>query len=139
MPRSDLHLTPSYLRPRFCLLYLFRSDRSAFGEIFLFYCANKFIFVSTWNTFVSTWNTFGQITEMWNISGHQSQHTNTRCTAAALPPAALPSLSMATLAMDPIRSAEAPHDPNRDAQRPGLRKLHLISLFGALKWRQSKN
>jgi hypothetical protein len=89
--------------------------------------------------FVSTWNTFGQITEMWNISGHQSQHTNTRCTAAALPPAALPSLSMATLAMDPIRSAEAPHDPNRDAQRPGLRKLHLISLFGALKWRQSKN
>jgi hypothetical protein len=27
MPRSDLHLTSSYVRPRLCLLYLFRSDR----------------------------------------------------------------------------------------------------------------
>ncbi len=59
--------------------------------------------------------------------------------AATLPPAALPSLSMAKSAMDPNRGAVDPCAPNGGARRLGLRALRLMPLFGALKWRPSKN
>jgi hypothetical protein len=49
------------------------------------------------------------------------------CTA--LPPAAWPSLSMATSAMDPNCGATAPHETNRGARRPGLREQLLVPLF----------
>ena len=60
-----------------------------------------------------------------------------RCTA--LPPAALPSLSMATSAMDLNRGAAAPYESNGGGRRQGLRLLRLIPLFGAPKWHPSKN
>ena len=60
-----------------------------------------------------------------------------RCTA--LPPAALPSLSMATSAMDPNRGAAAPYESNVGGRRQGSRLLRLIPLFGAPKWHPSKN
>jgi hypothetical protein len=60
-----------------------------------------------------------------------------RCTA--LPPAALPSLSMATSAMDPNRGAAAPYESNVRGRRQGSRLLRLIPLFGAPKWHPSKN
>ena len=60
-----------------------------------------------------------------------------RCTA--LPPAALPSLSMATSAMDPNRGAAAPYESNVGGRHQGSRLLRLIPLFGAPKWHPSKN
>ena len=46
-------------------------------------------------------------------------------------PAASPSLSMATSAMDPDRFVAAPHEPDGGARRPCLRALRLVLLFGA--------
>jgi hypothetical protein len=60
-----------------------------------------------------------------------------RCTA--LPPAALPSLSMATSAMDSNRGAAAPYESNVGGGCQGSRLLRLIPLFGAPKWHPSKN
>ena len=57
-----------------------------------------------------------------------NQEMSRRCTA--LPPAALPSLSMATSAMDPNRGAAAPYESNVGGRRQGLRLLRLIPLFG---------
>jgi hypothetical protein len=48
-------------------------------------------------------------------------------------PAASPSLSMATSAMDQYRFVAAPHESDADgrgARRPGLRALRLVLLFG---------
>jgi hypothetical protein len=55
-----------------------------------------------------------------------------------LPPA-LPSLSMETSSMDLNRGAVAPYELSKGARRPGLRVLRLVPLFGAPKWRPSKN
>ena len=41
--------------------------------------------------------------------------------------------------MDLNRGAVAPYEPNKGARRPGSRVLHLVPLFGAPKWRPSKN
>ncbi len=67
------------------------------------------------------------------ISGHQKipqslntrNHKMSRC-RTALPPAALPSLSMATSAMDPNRGGKAPYKSNAGAWCPGSRALQLI-------------
>jgi hypothetical protein len=65
-------------------------------------------------------------------------HKMSRC-CTALPPAALPSLSMATSAMDLNRGAAASYESNVDGRRQGSRLLRLIPLFGAPKWHPSKN
>ena len=70
------------------------------------------------------------------IPHHKNSHPSRRCTA--LPPAALPSLSMATSAMDPNRGAAAPYESNVGGRRQGSRLLRLIPLFGAPKWHPSK-
>ena len=41
--------------------------------------------------------------------------------------------------MDLNRGAAAPHEPNKGARRPGSRVLRVLPLFGASKWRPSKN
>jgi hypothetical protein len=46
-------------------------------------------------------------------------------------PAASPSLSMGTSAMDRDRFVTAPHEPDGGARRPGLRALRSVLLFGA--------
>ena len=51
----------------------------------------------------------------------------------------MPSLSMATSAMDPNRGAAAPYESNVGGRRQGSRLLWLIPLFGAPKWHPSKN
>ena len=58
-----------------------------------------------------------------------SDFTNLRQANKALPPAALPSLSMATSAMDPNRGAAAPYESNVGGRRQRSRLLRLIPLL----------
>ncbi len=53
-------------------------------------------------------------------------------------PAALPSLSMASSAMDPNLSTAAPYEPDGGVRCPGSRALRLVPLLGAPKWRLSE-
>ena len=80
-----------------------------------------------------------------HISGYIARHTKTQQHTTqdepiiTLPPPALPSLSMETSSMDLNRGAAAPYEPNKGARRPGSRALRVFPLFGASKWRPSKN
>ena len=72
------------------------------------------------------------------IPHHKNTHCIYRGRCTTLPPAALPSLSMATSAMDPNHCATAPYESNVGGRCQGLRLLLLIPLFGAPKWHPSK-
>ena len=87
-----------------------------------------------WNCWVPRGADARKIPPKSHLTHHKMSY---RCTA--LPPAALPSLSMATSAMDPNRGAAPPHEPIRGARRPGSRALRSMPLFGAPKWRPSTN
>jgi len=87
-----------------------------------------------WNCWVPRGADARKIPPKSHLTHHKMSN---RCTA--LPPAALLSLSMATSAMDPNRGAAPPHEPSRGARRPGSRALRSMPLFGAPKWRPSKN
>ena len=76
----------------------------------------------------------------YNIASHTTQqHTTQDEPMLTLPPPALPSLSMETSSMDLNRGVAAPYEPNKGARRPGSRALRVFPLFGASKWRPSKN
>ena len=70
---------------------------------------------------------------------HTQQHTTQDEPMLTLPPPALPSLSMETSSMDLNRGVAAPYEPNKGARCPGSRALRVFPLFGASKWRPSKN
>ena len=73
------------------------------------------------------------------IHTHTQQHTTQDEPMLTLRPPALPSLSMETSSMDLNRGVAAPYEPNKGARRPGSRALRVFPLFGASKWRPSKN
>jgi hypothetical protein len=74
------------------------------------------------------------------LASHTTQqHTTQNEPMLTLPPPALPSLSMETSSMDLNRGVAAPYEPNKGARRPGSRALRVFSVFGASKWRPSKN
>ena len=83
--------------------------------------------------FCVNYQPLNSVTRIIALNHKMSRH----CTA--VPPAALPSLSMATSAMDPNRGASAPYESNVGGRRQGSRLLRLIPLFGAPKWHPSKN
>jgi hypothetical protein len=70
---------------------------------------------------------------------HSTQHTQQPTLAAAtLLLAALPSLSMATSAMDPNHGAAAPHESYAGFRCGGLVHATLIPLYGVPKWHPLK-
>jgi hypothetical protein len=75
-----------------------------------------------------------------NTSKHNTQHTQqpNEPLPPYLLPAALPSLSMATSAMDPNQGAAAPHESYAGFRCGGLVHTALFPFYGAPKWHLSK-
>jgi hypothetical protein len=81
----------------------------------------------------------GVLIQRCSLSKKNTKNTHKMSRCIDLPPAASPSLSIESSAMDPNLVAAAPYEPVSGARRTGSGSLWRNPLIGAPQWHPAKN